>query len=179
MATLPTTPTAATVGSKITASNWNNQVQLPEEFFRLNRPICVAYQTVAQSVPAATNTPITFDSESLDRDNQHSTTTNTDRIVIGNTLGWYKVTASAAYSANGTGERRIFITKNGSVVPLNGSGYATTQPLASVTTTAGTTAYVQATVNTDYVQVCAYSSVALNTAVGNLACNVIVEWIGS
>ena len=181
VATLPSTPTAATVGSKITASNWNTQVQLPEEFFRVNRPICVVYQTSAQSIAMATATPVLFDSETLDRDvpGQHSTSTNTDRIVIGTTLGWYRVTGTVSYAGVVGGSRRAFITLNGAAL-ANGSGYSIIRDAdGSTAITVSTTALVQATNATDYVQLNAYSSAAINTYVATFKSNLTAEWIGS
>ena len=181
MATLPSTPTAATVGSKITASNWNSQVQLPEEFFRVNRPICVVYQTTVQSITANTTTPVLFDSETLDRDvpGQHSTSTNTDRIVIGTTLGWYRVTGTVAYAGLAGGSRRAFIALNGSTL-ANGSGYSiVNNPDATTGISVSTTALVQATNATDYVQLDAYSSATVNTLVTTFKSNLTAEWIGS
>lgn len=178
MATLPTTPTAATVGSKITASNWNNQVQLPEEFFRLNRPICVLKQTVTQSLTNGTVTPITFDVETLDRDNQHSTASNTDRVVIGNTLGWYRVTGSIAYAGNASGDRRAIVLLNGSGI----NGYTVVHPSSTQFISANVVGYVQATTSTDYVSLAGYQNTggALSTLVsGSFQSYLTVEWIGS
>ena len=178
MATLPTTPTAATVGSKVTASNWNDQVQLPEEFFRLNRPVCLVYATAAQSIPNTTNTAILFNTERLDRDNQHSTSANTDRVVIGNTLGWYRVTGSVSFVANATGIRTAFIWLNGAGVGT----YAYTHATATGNTqTVTVTSIVQATASTDYVQLgCFQSSTAsLNLNVTTSTSSLLVEWIGS
>jgi hypothetical protein len=179
MATLPTTPTAATVGSKVTATNWNNQVQLPEEFFRLNRPVFLGYQTVTQSLTTATTTVITLDTELIDRDNQHSTTTNTDRVVIGGTLGWYRVTGQVAYAGNATGDRRAQILKNGASA---GTGYSIIPASTTNLITVQITTIVQATANTDYVSLAGYQSSggALST-LNSGGCNsyLLVEWIGS
>ena len=178
MATLPTTPTAATVGSKVTASNWNSQVQLPEEFFRLNRPLCVLKQTVTQSLATATVTPITFDTETLDRDGQHSTATNTDRVLIGNTLGWYRITGSVAYAGNATGDRRAIVLLNGG----QNSGYTIIHPSTAGLISVNVVGYVQATASTDYVTLGGYQSSggALSTSVsGAFASYLTVEWIGS
>lgn len=177
MATLPTTPTAATVGSKVLASNWNSQVQLSEEFFRVNRPIAALKQTSTQSLTTATFTGITFDTELLDRDGQHSTSVNTDRVIIGTTLGWYKVTGTVAFAGNATGTRRAAIYLNGAV----SNGYAIVTPNATFTSVT-VMALVQATVSTDYVQLMGWqdSGVALSTAASSgFQSYLTVEWIGS
>lgn len=178
MATLPSTPAAATVGSKITATNWNNQVQLPEEFFRVNRPICVLKQGTVQSLTTATLTAITFDVETLDRDNQHSTSSNTDRVIIGSTLGWYRITGSIAYAGNATGDRRAVIYLNGGA----SNGYSISHPSSTALISTNVVGYVQATSVTDYVQLYGYQSSAgsLNTVVsGTFQSYLTVEWIGS
>jgi hypothetical protein len=185
MATIPfqPVPAAATVGSKIQAANWNTQVQLAEEFFRLNRPIAQIQQTVAQSIPNTTYTAITFTGESLDRDNQHDTATNTSRVVIGKTVGWYKVTGVVCYAApsTATGGRGASIWFNGSPSTLGGNVFHSVVNTGAVHSVL-TTVLVQATTPTDYVELYAYqqSGGALNTAIsGGQVSYMIVEWIGS
>lgn len=83
------------------------------------RPLCVLTQTVAQSIASGTYTAITFDSETADYDNGHSTTTNPDRYTA-NTAGWYEVSGVVTFAANATGGRRSGrVSVNGT--PVNGS----------------------------------------------------------
>ena len=180
MATVPTTITE-TVNKKIVASDWNTYVSGPVGFFTASRPIAYVYQNVAQSIPNANVlTAITMDSETLDRDNQHSTSSLTSRVVIGGTLGWYRVTGTVCYATLATTpatSRRALIQFNGA--PLGGySIIGAGQSLTGVTTTT----IVQATASTDYVELYGAqdSAGALNTAVsGTFRSSLLVEWIGS
>jgi hypothetical protein len=177
MATLPAT-VQKSVGSKLSAADWNTFVKANDDFFIYNRPLCVLKQGTVQSLTTSTLTPITFDLETLDRDNQHSTATSTDRVVIGNTLGWYRVTGSVAYTGNAAGDRRAVIYLNG--VATN--GYSISHPSSTSLISTMVVGYVQATSATDYVQLYGWQSsgVALNTVVsGTFQSYLNVEWIGS
>ena len=177
MATLPTT-TSKAVGAKVQALDWNTYVKGNDDFFIFNRPLCIARQSVAQVVATSTFTPITMDTETLDRDNQHSTVTNTDRVVIGNTLGWYRVSGVVSFPGSATGTRIAAIYLNGS--PISSTGYTRIGANASFTAIP-VSAIVQATLATDYVQVIAWqdSGSSLTTPVVGTWASITVEWIGS
>jgi|LakMenEpi03Aug12_release.lakeMendotaPanAssembly.Ray.scaffolds.fasta_scaffold437515_1 hypothetical protein len=91
---------------------------------------CSLYKNANQTVNNATNTAITFQSESYDTDGFHDTSTNTSRITIpAGKAGKYLVTGSIAWST-GANERVAMIYKNGSLVnymhqmyPDNAGGY--------------------------------------------------------
>lgn len=122
MATKPS-PSPVVVGQKITAAAWNAGVYDGYQFLDVNRPIFYAAQSVAQTIATGvvTFTPITFTSEVIDRDGQHSTSSNTSRVNIGNTLGWYECSGVVAFSAAASGsageQRRAGILLNGGTTP--------------------------------------------------------------
>jgi hypothetical protein len=73
------------------------------------------YNSIAESIPNNATTQLTFDSEHWNTDNNHSTITNTSRLTC-QTAGIYIVVAQAAFAANVTGTRIIYINKNGDYV---------------------------------------------------------------
>jgi len=82
---------------------------------------CAVYTTTNQSIANSTYTAINFNSESIDTDGFHSTTTNTSRITIpSGKAGKYLITFHVMYDPNVTGSRSINVNKNGSL--LMGSG---------------------------------------------------------
>jgi hypothetical protein len=71
------------------------------------------------TISNATNTALTFNTEELDTDGYHSTTTNTERITIpAGKAGKYFVTCRCSFSEGGTvsGYRIIYLAKNGSTI---------------------------------------------------------------
>lgn len=178
MATKPTIATVA-VGQKISASLWNNAVYNDGNFWDNKKPVCYVAQTGAQSIPNNTLTAITFDSELIDTDGQHSTVSNTSRVVIGNTLGWYRITGTYFNGTNVSG------TRIGAAIGLNGTvqapevlAYAAGTAAISVTPTA----LLQATASTDYVELLALqtSGVAANTSFASpFRSTLLVEYVGT
>lgn len=103
MATVPVMHTFAT-GEVVTATNLNgNTVTLAA--FLLAPPLCVLANTAGQSYSAATATAVTWDTEYIDRDNGHSTSTNTTRYTA-QTAGWYSVSTSLGIGGSSTGSQR-------------------------------------------------------------------------
>ena len=90
------------------------------------------YKSAAQSIPNATWTALTFDSETFDTDGFHSTSTNTSRITIpSGKAGKYLVQWQAVWASNGTGSRNTRLLKNAGgthqaygiwSMPLTGAG---------------------------------------------------------
>lgn len=77
---------------------------------------CYIYKSGSQSINSSTATAVTFDSESFDTDNLHSTTTNTSRITIpSGKAGKYQVNATILFANNTSGLRRIELWLNGSI----------------------------------------------------------------
>jgi hypothetical protein len=110
MATIPS-ETTAVAGTVLTAATWNANVRDAINFI-LAPPFAVLRQTVAQSIANAAWVGATLDAEDLDRDNGHSTSSNTSRYTA-QTAGWYAVRGAALYTANGTGSRAVAIQING------------------------------------------------------------------
>jgi hypothetical protein len=72
-----------------------------------------AYISSDQTIPNATWTAITFDSEVFDTDGIHSTVSNTDRFTV-QTTGYYLLLGEVIWYGGGSGIRRITgIGKNG------------------------------------------------------------------
>jgi hypothetical protein len=88
------------------------------------------FKTAAQAVANGTEVNLTFDAESIDTNNFHSNTTNNTRLTVPTGYaGKYLINGTIAYAANATGQRRVYIFVNGSLVALTSSvsaGGATT-----------------------------------------------------
>lgn len=72
------------------------------------------YQSAGQSISNTTDTTITWNSETFDTDNYHSTSTNTSRLTVpsgkaGKYLIWYCFT----FPGNATGQRQVNLNVNG------------------------------------------------------------------
>ena len=183
MGTVPVVPTWS-VGEDITAADLQAMSDAIAWDFA-TRPFAFMAQTVAQTGwTSGTFTAVTFTTEVVDRDGQHSTTLNTSRVTIGGTLGWYRVTGLYAAAANSAATLvRASIALNGTAV--NGS-YAAQSPAsgAVVLGVPAGTVYVQATAATDYVELLGAMTAAsgtIGTAVAGSgsASSLAVEWIGS
>jgi hypothetical protein len=169
--------TAASLQSMTDAINWDYTTK-PVGFF--------VQQAAQTGWVTATHTAVTFgaSSEVIDRDGQHSTASNTSRVVIGGTLGFYRVSGLYAAAANAAASLlRASIALNGSRISgsmgsmaPSSSGSLLAVPTASV--------IVRATVSTDYVELYGQMSAGsgtLGTAVSgaDFASSLLVEWIGS
>ena len=80
-------------------------------------PRCRVYNNANIAITTATDTALTFNSESFDVGAMHSTSTNTGRITIPTGgAGTYLVQATILFAGNATGYRRLWITQNGATV---------------------------------------------------------------
>jgi hypothetical protein len=122
MATVPATQTWL-AGEKVTAAKLIAATKTPLDFL-MNPPRCNAYAGTGISLPNATSTLITFDSEMWDTDSMHSTTTNTSRITI-NTSGQYLVSFYARFPSNATGYRQLNLRLNSAGSSGGGSTWST------------------------------------------------------
>lgn len=150
MATVPTVLTAA-IGDDLTAAGFNAGVGNALTFLLRGAPFCAINQGTAQAAFAAsTFTSITFDTEVADTDSQHSTSSNTSRINIGTTLGFYLVTGVVAFASNSTGGTRR------AQLALNGTGIGGSQGISPVSSSIVSAAInptvVQATSSGDYIE---------------------------
>jgi hypothetical protein len=76
---------------------------------------CRVTNSIDQSIPNATRTVVTFDTETFDTDGFHSTSTNTGRMTIpSGKAGKYLVTGNVTFATNSTGAREVYLFKNGS-----------------------------------------------------------------
>jgi hypothetical protein len=88
--------------------------------FLLAPPLCsLLYSSNAQSIPSGTWTAVGFQTELIDRDNAHSTSTNTSRITP-QTPGWYLFSGCIVFPVTGggasAGSRGVGLYQNGSRV---------------------------------------------------------------
>lgn len=166
MATKPTVTQVAT-GSKATATQWNNAVYQQWQFLDIVKPVCQLTANAATSLVNGVWTAVNFDTEVIDTDSQHSTVSNTSRVVIGTTLGWYRCSGVVTFSGSATGSRY------GAKLALNGTDVNGAQNLfanysSSVQQTASLAAiFVQSTLSTDYVELLGFQSSggAMNTQI--------------
>ncbi len=111
MATVPSQSTAS-VGNKVTASLWNDDVRDAVNFL-LNPPRLQVYHSVDRTATTGTWLLAIFDSESWDSDTtMHSTSSNTSRLIAP-VAGQYRVDALVYWTGNATGGRGVNFTKNG------------------------------------------------------------------
>jgi hypothetical protein len=122
------------------------------------------WNTTTQNISNATNTAITFDSESYDTNTYHSTATNTSRLTVPST-GYYRLDAEILFDANATGGRFLSIKKNNTTEIAYVEVGAATQ--ATVGTSVSISCQISATAS-DYFEVLAYqtSGGTRNTYVG-------------
>ena len=74
--------------------------------------VCVLTGSSSQSIADATWVSVDWDTETIDGQGMHSTSSNTE-LIVPNGAGWYLVTATIAFGANATGIRAIRILVSG------------------------------------------------------------------
>jgi hypothetical protein len=90
---------------------------------------CSLYKST-QSVPNATYTALTFNSELYDTDGFHDNTTNNTRITIPSGKGgYYEVAFANPLANNTTGDRIYHIYKNGSLISEHGGTPSAVYPI--------------------------------------------------
>ncbi len=166
MTTLPVMRTWV-AGALVTAADMNSNVRDAGNFL-LARPLAHLRQTAAQSIPNGAVTPILWDTEDLDRDNGHSTVTNTSRYTA-QTPGYYWTSYTLPWAASAAGRRYGRLRTNGTDTSANALSYsAQTTPGAALAggVTGGGVQYLNGT--TDYIELCAFqdSGGALGLYVG-------------
>lgn len=77
-------------------------------------PICSVTNVAGQSIANNPNPYVSqlFDTELIDTDNMHSTSTNTDRLTVVK-AGVYMIVPKAHFIGNATGQRAVRLTLNG------------------------------------------------------------------
>lgn len=121
---------------------------------------CQAYNSAVQSIPSATFTLLTFDTEDYDVGSFHSTSVNTGRFTVpAGGDGLYLVNASTRVATMASGTVcTLAILKNGSIVKI------ANHPVTNATTQDFDTSAQFALVAGDYIEVQGYqdSSGAIN-----------------
>lgn len=162
MATIPTIPTEAT-GNFWTSALWNANIL--GGFNYLFAPVRFkAYSSTVQTLNTGTTAAaLTFDTEIVDSDGGHSTTTNTSRYTA-QTAGLYLVWGQWITAAtNGTGTRNTQVWLNGTAIPG-----ATTQFPASASNGSGGNAFTFVPmVVGDYVEIAAWQNSGTNLTTAN------------
>ena len=79
--------------------------------------MATAFNTADFTLATGTDTRLTMNSENIDTDAFHSTTTNTARLTIpSGKNGKYQITGKFSFASSGTGRRYIALYKNGSSI---------------------------------------------------------------
>ena len=121
------------------------------------------YNSANISIPNATTTVLTFNTERYDTNNLHSTSSNTSRITF-QSAGKYELSAVVRFAANGTGTRYIQFR-------LNGTTFIASESSGAVTSGDAVDLSISTLYNfaaNDYVEVAVYqnSGGALNVVSG-------------
>lgn len=123
------------------------------------------YHSVVQSIPTATTTKLTFDTEAYDTSSIHDPSTNNTRLTVPAGVTRVRLHASIGYAVNAVGYRHLFLYKNlADVGP--GRIYLIVPALAAGSTFINSSTAILTVVAGDYFEMCAYqdSGSSLNTA---------------
>lgn len=114
-------PSTRTSGEFITAAIWNQDV-VNNVTFLANPPACRVTNSTTQNCNDATDTLLTFDTETFDTDSMHSTSVNTSRITM-TTAGLYTVQFSGEFAAaNDYAAAYAYLRLNGTTIIGRGAG---------------------------------------------------------
>lgn len=139
---------------------------------------CSVYKSANTSIANATDTSITFDTESFDTDAFHSTVSNTERMTIpSGKSGKYLITAKSTYAANTSGYRGLYLYKNAGATLLsyNVTSYTVSHENNTILS------YVADLVATDYIYLSTYqtSGGALNLNSGAALTTFQITYLGA
>lgn len=168
----------AAPGNFETAAFWNANVQALGNFV-LSPPLFVAYHAGVQSVANNTFVNMLLDTEIIDTDGGHSTTTNSQRYTA-QVAGVYEVNGAVSFTSGGTGIRGAKFLVNG-VTSVPGSENTIAPAGSNASTVNAFTSYVRLAVG-DYVSLWGYqnSGAALNTIVtGDCSTNLSARWVST
>lgn len=118
-----------------------------------NKPAAMLRQTSAQSFPASTYVPVTWQTEDLDDDPDgvggHSTSVNASRYTA-RYAGWYRVGGGFSFASNATGIRHAVWAVNGTTlsgtaiaVDATANSSSTRLPMRSLLVNLGVGDYVE------------------------------------
>ena len=131
-----------------------------------------------QSISNATFVAITWNTEEYDTDAFHSTSTNNERITIPTGKGGYYLIAGAIrFTANGTGNRGVELTVNGTAI-----NYAFFQPSAtSANSPVFPMSYIVKLNAGDYIELFVYqnSGISINVEGGSTQSKWQMQYLGA
>ena len=120
---------------------------------------CLLTNAASQSIAYNTVTALTFDTERIDTDAYHSTSTNTSRITIpAGKAGKYLITWRVTWAYNTSGDRAYYLYKNGTILDAGYGGASTSTVVQQQQVTIATLA------ENDYLEVFVLQSIAAATA---------------
>lgn len=168
-------------GNYETGAFWNANTQALGNFL-LSPPMFVGwYGGTPQTIPNATWTHMVLDTEVIDTEGGHDTTSNSQRYTC-QVAGVYYLTGCIVFTAGGTGVRGAkFMVNTSTSVPGSEQVVA---PLSTVATTiAATPSYARLAVG-DYVEIFAYQSsgaglATASNASGDYACAMSCRWVSA
>lgn len=170
MTTVPAVRTfvdAPDPNSFLTYADWNAAL-FDTLSLILNPPMVHLQQQVAQSIANNTLTAITFDTEVIDTEGVHSTSTNPSRVTP-KTPGWYMGWFGCSWATTSTGRRLVMMRKNGTGTGSAGTfGRVDWRPTSAGNAQKGFRFFQYFNGTTDYVELMVYQSsgAALSTFTG-------------
>jgi len=94
---------------------------------QFSMPMCVAFKSGTQTIATATPTNVTYDTEAVDSDSFHSTSSNT-HLFTAPATGRYFVSVNVLWAGNATGYRRIVLVNVGTMtIQVTDAGVNATQ----------------------------------------------------
>lgn len=162
MTSLPNVPAKA-VGDFTLAADWNNYVDNGFAWEDSGRPVIHITQASGstQTLTTGVFTAITFTNETIDRRGQHSTSSNTSRVLATADLGTYAVFGQVAFAGDTTGDRRAKVITNGTTDLLGNWGI---YPSGATFGTASCFGIWVPAASTDYIELYGFQSSGGNLA---------------
>ncbi|WP_326829675.1 hypothetical protein OIE13_05935 [Streptosporangium sp. NBC_01810] len=120
-------PRTWVVGEILTAAKLNTDIRDAINFL-LSPPLFELNHSSGISPATSTQAVMPFDTETIDRDNGHSTVTNSSRYTS-QTAGYYMISGAVGFVSNATGKREMTILVNGTTetypcsIPGTASGF--------------------------------------------------------
>jgi hypothetical protein len=141
-------------GELVTAAELNDDVRDAINFL-LQPPLCVVRDTDGQTISAGGSAAVDFDTEDLDRDSGHSTSTDPSRYT-GQTPGWYRVDGTLQFNGavGAAGARGVSVRANGSTE----YGFVDTYPTSSTSSGISMSTAIFLDGVDDYVELVAYNT---------------------
>lgn len=165
-------------GDVFTEAMWDDSIKTNINNLRVP-PIARVRRSTDQNVNNTTDTVLQWTDMDVDTDSMWSAGSN-DRLTI-QTAGIYVIAVNVTFLASTTGERIVWIQKNGSGT----TRYASDRRPAHTTALAETSVSISTVLSlsaTDYIQVGVYQSAGTSTATvkgsATLTTNLAVAWVG-